>query len=258
MTSATRRGVAIALWIIWASLLGWSLIRPGPGAVWLRVASSIMLVTAAWLFAALKCSGGIGDGVGWIALGMTFGCLGDAWAIVPADRLPVHRLIPAMVLFGIGHVAYIVGFLSARRCRPIDPRTVLASCILWIFAAALAWQWSINLSSAPPLLRWSALAYSILLGSTTAAATILAATRRGFLAVAVGSVLFLISDFVLATQSFRGSFPHATEICWATYGPGQMLIVFGMAWATGAMQRPAPASAPAILPGPGVPDAANR
>ncbi len=258
MADARSRTIAIALWILWAFLLAWSFLRPSSGAVWFRIASSVVLVIAAWLFAASRKSERDRDGLPWIAIGMTFGCLGDAWALVPADRLPVHRLIPAMLLFGIGHLAYILGFLRARRSRPVASKKSLAIIAFWMFVVGLAWQWSINMSPAPPVLKWSALAYSALLGSTTAAATLLAFAERRFLAVAVGSMLFLFSDFVLATQSFRGSFPYATELCWASYGPGQMLIVFGMAWAMEATRSPESSADEAIRSGQEVLDVAHH
>ncbi|MFO0891584.1 MAG: lysoplasmalogenase [Isosphaeraceae bacterium] len=222
------------LWVAWATLLGWSLVDPGSGfAMLLRVCSSSALVLAACRFAATSGRSGTADVSMWIAAGMTLGFLGDAWALVPEEQLPVHRLIPAMVLFGLGHAAYITGFVRASRSRPIPPWQAAWLWALWLAVAAVAWYASIHLSQAPPLLLWSALAYTAILGGTTAAGWVLAAGQRDYVPVALGCVLFLISDFVLAIQSFRGSFPHATELCWATYGPGQMLIVYGMAWGEG-------------------------
>src|SRR5262245_50057666 len=77
----------------------------------------------------------------------------------------------------------------------------------------------------------AALAYSALLGSTAAVGSILAVERPRYRAAALGAGLFLASDIVLAIQSFRGPFPLDTDLCWALYGPGQMLMVYGTAWA---------------------------
>lgn len=226
--SMTRHPIALLLWPVWACLLGASLFWPGSSmAMPLRVASSAVLVAVAWIQGGSTSQQGIRV-ARWVAIGMSFGFLGDAWALVPERNLPVHRLIPAMVLFGLGHLAYITGFLKPPGAgTPARAKRRLAWCVCMAIVLLL-WQWSINSSSAPPFLRWSALAYSAILGGTTAAAWSMAIGRRAYVPVAVGAVLFLASDFVLAVQAFRGGFPHATELCWSMYGPGQMLIVYGI------------------------------
>ena len=45
--------------------------------------------------------------------------------------------------------------------------------------------------------------------------------------MACGAALFFASDMILAWGLFRGPIPRQTELVWLTYGPGQMLIVFG-------------------------------
>jgi hypothetical protein len=54
---------------------------------------------------------------------------------------------------------------------------------------------------------------------------------RRFIAVAIGAALFLFSDAVIAWEMFQGSTPVLRFLVWATYGPGQMLIVCGFAHA---------------------------
>ena len=78
-----------------------------------------------------------------------------------------------------------------------------------------------------------ALGYSLLLGSTAFVNSVLAWQQPRFLPVAAVKSLFLVSEVILAYQAFRGGFPGATEFCWATYGPGQMLIVAGMVTTAG-------------------------
>ena len=63
----------------------------------------------------------------------------------------------------------------------------------------------------------------------TGAAAGLSLQRPAFWPVALGALLFLISDLILAAQLFNGlRFRLINETVWLTYGPGQMLIVFGM------------------------------
>jgi hypothetical protein len=220
------------LWPIWAAALGLGFLPTvsPPLSTYLRVGSSCVLVAAAWIGAWRLRSWETRGILELIALGMTLGCLGDAWALVPEGLIPVHRLIPAMVLFGLGHVAYITAFLEARRPELVrTPRLDPLVWGLWLSVVLIAWQFSVNVSPAPMPLRWSALAYSSLLGSTAAVSSALAVEQPRYRLAALGAALFLASDIVLAVQSFRGPFPFDTDLCWAAYGPGQMLIVYGMA-----------------------------
>ena len=54
--------------------------------------------------------------------------------------------------------------------------------------------------------------------------------------MAVGAALFLLSDLILAARLFNGhSFPLIEDAIWLTYGPGQMLIVYSVGSALGAL-----------------------
>ena len=52
----------------------------------------------------------------------------------------------------------------------------------------------------------------------------------GFIPLALGAALFLLSDLILAGEMFSGlSFPLIGDAIWLTYGPAQMLIVYSVA-----------------------------
>lgn len=211
------------LLVLWSALLAAGL-TPGlarPTA--LRVASSAVLVAVAW-----GCRAP-GRGGLWVAAGMTLGCLGDALALPPQSALPAPRLLLAMGLFGLGHVAYLTAFVGALR----DRRDLAGPAAGWAAAAAVVWQATANGVTPPSPLRWPALGYGLLLGATAAAATALARRDPRYRRVALGAALFFVSDSVLGWEAFRGGFPFDTELCWLTYGPGQMLIVTGWPAADG-------------------------
>ena len=46
--------------------------------------------------------------------------------------------------------------------------------------------------------------------------------------LAIGAILFLASDMILAFRMFHGEFPLAGHAVWMTYGPAQMLIVYSI------------------------------
>jgi hypothetical protein len=54
--------------------------------------------------------------------------------------------------------------------------------------------------------------------------------------MAVGAAFFLLSDLILAAHLFNDLFfPLFEDAIWLTYGPGQMLIVYSVGSALGAM-----------------------
>lgn len=232
--------ILLILAIIWAGLLFGGLVfgKPQPGRqghmpMWTRLASSLTLVVAGWIWAAAAGDGavvGVHDGsfARLIAVGMTFGLLGDLFM---AKLLPVSpHVLWGMTAFGLCHVAYIaalLGFGDARGLNAAEPR--FAAWLAWLIVGAAAWYFVVFRGQRPTVLHWAALPYSLLLASTTGFATGLALQHGTFAPLAIGAALFLISDLILAARLFAGrAFPRIDDIIWLAYGPGQMLIVYSV------------------------------
>lgn len=204
-----------------------------------RVASSVCLVLLAWstVIQHRRSNGTFQEMTGirrltmGTAWGMTWGCLGDAWALPAESSLPIPRLLGAMILFGIGHLAYLWAFLAPKSTpvsRPLrTARSRILVMVVWWILATLAW-WLTASDVPQPHLRWPALGYAWLIGVIAGVGTLRAMSEPRWVRIALGIGLFFLSDFILAWQSFRGSFPLGSDLCWVTYGPGQMLIVWGV------------------------------
>lgn len=230
----------IGLAIVWAALLfgGFIFGRPQEGRAgrmptWTRMASSLTLAVAGWAGAAAAAGSAAGGFVRLIAIGMTLGCLGDLFM---AQLLPVSpHVLWGIGAFGLGHVAYIaalIGLGDARGWNAAGPR--IAAWVIWLVFGAGAWYFLVLRGQRPTVLHWAALPYALLLSSTAGAATGLVLQQPAFRPVALGAALFLISDLILAGRLFAGrSFPLIDDVIWLTYGPGQMLIVYGAAAALG-------------------------
>ena len=95
--------------------------------------------------------------------------------------------------------------------------------ILWYFAAATGTQQLV--------LRGPALAYTLLLATTLGVMISLAAQHRCCLPLALGAALFFVSDALLAVWIFHSVVYRPFDLVWLSYGVGQMLIVYGAAWA---------------------------
>jgi hypothetical protein len=241
---------ASPVWLIWlAGLLGvWAALLFGGFAfgrlnaegtrhmpTWTRIGSSLILALAAWsiLLALWLVGASIGPMTvaALVALGMTLGLLGD---LVLAHALPLpNPTLAGMAAFGLGHVSYIAALVALGDELRIGMSAArVVALALWLMVGALGWYLVVLSGHRPTALHWAALPYALLLAGMAGVATGLALQSPTLVAVAVGGVLFLLSDLILAAQLFNQvSFPLIGDVIWLTYGPAQALIVYGIALA---------------------------
>lgn len=193
---------------------------------WTRLLSSLTLVVAAWVWFAVSQGTAIDVLSFGIAIGMTFGFFGD---IFMARVLGIEpHVLSGMAAFGLGHVAYIIGLLLFALPHEI-PAPTLIVYPTWGLIALLGWYIVVFRGSDKSKLVYAALLYALLLATTAAVATNLTLLNTTFVLLMVGAILFLISDLLLAAQLFKGvHFKYIGDVVWLLYGPGQMLIVFGV------------------------------
>lgn len=222
-----------AIFILWASLLFGGFVfgtiddeqkRRMP--VWTRLASSLVLVIGAWTWFAVSQGTQINQLATWIAIGMSLSFIGD---IFMAHILTLEPyVLYGMLAFGLGHVAYIIGLTTTGFKLDINfPNYIVL--IIWWFIAIIGWYFLVFWKSKHTFLHYIALPYALLLASTVGFAHNLAIVDTAFILIALGSALFLLSDLILAAELFSNlHFSLIGDVIWLTYGPGQMLIVYGL------------------------------
>ena len=225
--------VLIVLLVVWACLLfgGYFFGRADAKAgrrmpTWTRIGSSLVLVLAAWLFVLLAQGSSFAPFTRLIALGMTLGFAGDLFM---AGLAPVSQpVLFGMSAFGAGHVAYIAAqFRLAAILGLPFAGLILAAWLLWLLVAATAWYLVVFRGHRATPLHWAALPYSLLLASTAGIATGLALQDARLIPLALGAILFLFSDFLIAVKLFAARTSKGIDdLIWLTYGPGQCLIVY--------------------------------
>ncbi len=157
------------------------------------------------------------------AAGMGCGFLGD---LIMARLIPLpHHIIFDMLAFGVGHGCYIgatTHYLARRDALKKLPLPLLAG---WIVGAA-GWYGVARNPAQPGVLNRAVLAYALLLASMSGMSAALAVHDRQYLSLALGGVLFFVSDLILAGDLFRDLFfPGIGDVIWLTYLTGQGLIV---------------------------------
>ena len=164
-----------------------------------------------------------------LLLGMAACFVGD---LIMAELIPVpNRLIFGMIAFGIGHLFYIVAFLSLRLQFGL-PSTWSQLGILAAMLAFCLWAWRtyVRKPGGSKAINIGSLVYGLLIGVMTSLAIGLAVQQTRLAPLAVGAALFLASDFVLGNWRVRGHvWKPVNDAIWTAYACGQLLIVYSVA-----------------------------
>ncbi len=232
MLSKVRRAVLGGLSLLWGGLLFGSYATQPPSEPFgnripkaLALCSSAAVLVSAWLIRGARRTGPAADYSHQIAKGMTWGFVGDLSMLV---SVPL-----GMVTFGIGHIEYVLGMLRLAKDEGLDSKLIrLGAWATWLGIGVTAWY--VVVRSGPKgdsALALIALPYTLLLASTAGVATGLALQGARYVPLALGSVLFLLSDLVIAMRMFHpdlfAQIPDwiRGDLVWLTYGPAQALIV---------------------------------
>lgn len=229
------RWLLVALLLLWAGLL--------VGGLWLgkpdtarrsrlplpvRMALSTTLLAAALVWWQAGTAGTPLARFGlWVAAGMALGLLGDvfmAGLLVPKPR----HVIFGMLAFGAGHLCYIAAFRQAASALGLGDGVVwLASIAAYLVAALLLWLLLVREPGRGRALNYGTLAYSLLLAAMAGSAMAMAVQDSAFAPLAVGGLLFMVSDLILGQELMRKTaFPFIGDAIWVTYTAAQALIVF--------------------------------
>ena len=194
---------------------------------WMRLGSSAVLVVAAVSWALISRDYGTGRYALLLAIGMTFGLLGDLFlAKVFTSGKPAN--MGGIIAFAVGHIFYITAVWELSNELDLnDTGSQLMALIFWWLVAALGWYFIVFRGSRATFMHWIVLPYALLLATTAGVATGLALQAPAFWPLALGAALFLFSDTLIGGNWFNNlDFPLVHDLIWLTYGPGQMLIVY--------------------------------
>lgn len=157
-----------------------------------------------------------------IAAGLALSLVGDVLLMLPQDLF-----LPGLIAFFAAHVAYIRAFslgLGIGR----DRRVLIGFGLVALAIVGLLW------SGVPGAMRLPVAAYALVLALMAAQAlTRVRITRDPADALAaLGAVLFMTSDTLLAVNRFLGALPLSPLLVLGTYYAAQWLI------ARSALRRP--------------------
>ena len=173
------------------------------------------------LLVATACVADLGPAQPWVIAALALGLVGDVGLMLSSEGRTDPPFIAGLGAFLLGHVCYLVAFARAG-LRGVD---VLAGLLVALGVAALA---------LPQVLRGAARSAGRPFAAVVAAyAAVLAAMTTlavgtGLVATAIGGVLFLVSDTLIARQRFVGRLAYGDLLVIVTYHVAQGLILIGL------------------------------
>lgn len=156
-----------------------------------------------------------------IVAGLVLGLVGDVALMLSRDGRPDRAFLVGLGAFALGHVAYVVAFAQLG-LRLVD---VLAGLLIVGGVSAIMLPTILRRvdRSSGHLLTAAVAGYALLLGAMT-----VLAVGSGILLVAIGGVLFLLSDTTIAWQRFVRPFRYGEVAIIVSYHAAQLLILAGV------------------------------
>lgn len=161
----------------------------------------------------------------WVIAGLALGLLGDI-GLMLSDGRADRPFIGGLLAFLLGHVAYIIAFTKLG-LRNID---LIAGGLVVAGVAGLALPAALR-GAARSAGHEFALVVAGYAGVLASMAVLGVGT--GCIPIAVGAVLFLISDTLIARDRFVAHVPHGGLLIIVTYHAAQFLILIGFLRSTG-------------------------
>jgi uncharacterized membrane protein YhhN len=176
------------------------------------------------LLIAAAASADLGEPKPWVIAALVFGLVGDVGLMLGRQRpdgAPDLPFLLGLSAFLVGHLCYLGAFVTYG----LHGLDVLAGAFVVGGASVLA---------LPPVLHGTRRAGGSQLASVVAAyaavlgAMAVLAVGTGSIPTAIGALLFLGSDIVLAWHRFVGRLLRGPVIVIVTYHLGQLLILAGL------------------------------
>ena len=161
-----------------------------------------------------------------ILVALIFGCLGDLFLIIK------NFFVLGVASFLLGHLLYIFIFFDETGLKNYKKNifVFIAVCLVYVYA-----ENKVLLYFRPALIKaglWGPLiVYTSILAILNISSAIYAYCYRNIYSILtyIGSLVFAISDVILAQQLFMENKKHYQIIIMTTYILGQSLISLGMA-----------------------------
>lgn len=178
--------------------------------------STIALIIVLAVTAALRDSNPSNLYSSFVIIGLCLSLLGDYFLMLPSDKF-----IQGIAAFFLAHILYIAAFLQNIKLEMHSPLLIL---LLLLFAAAYYSKiYKGIVREGGNLLQIAVISYIAILG-----VMFYTAYLSNNISLTVGTLLFVISDALLAWERFIKPFPGSPEAITCTYFVAQYLIAMSI------------------------------
>lgn len=158
----------------------------------------------------------------WVVAALAFGLAGDVGLLLSRDDGPPDApFLAGLGAFLVGHACWIVAF---ARYGP-SGLDVLAGALI---VGGIAGLWLPDVLRGAAGSAGTAFAWVVLGYATALAAMAVLAVGTAVVATAVGGILFVASDTMLARERFATPVPYSRLLVIVTYHLAQGLMLFGL------------------------------
>ncbi|MBQ6841186.1 MAG: lysoplasmalogenase [Bacilli bacterium] len=153
-----------------------------------------------------------------MSIGLILAMLGDIF-------LEIEFILGA-ALFAMGHIGFLIAYCFSQKIRGLD---VIISLVFFACVAVFMLYSPIVVFD-DPIMKWVCLIYafviSLMLGK--ALGNFIKKKDNVTGTIALGSILFTISDFMLLLSLFVELWSWTGEVCLATYYPAEFLLAYSI------------------------------
>lgn len=153
-----------------------------------------------------------------IGVGLLFSLSGDIWIMLPGNRF-----LYGLVSFLLAHICYIFAFSNDAPANGF-PWSVFPLALIGGFILAYLWP-ALPAGMKPAVSLYVAV---IVVMAGLAANRAVAQFSTGTFFAAIGALLFMASDSILAVDRFRRPFHLSQAALLATYYSGQLMIALSI------------------------------
>ena len=143
-----------------------------------------------------------------------------------ADVMLGKNFILGIVLFALGHVAYLIGFFFRRNLKKKD----FVLCIPFMILSVIAVVGTPFIQVQDPLLERMLIGYAIIIGIMAGKAISNYLTEKNLTnkLMMFGAAMFWFSDLMLAVNMFGSGGEISSLLCCFTYWPGQCILAYAL------------------------------
>lgn len=192
---------------------------PGLAGAWTKAVSTALLALILWIAVAQ------GLGLWTVALGLSFGALGDWFLARRGDA----SFLAGMAAFALGHLAYAGGLFARSAELGFDGQSTLETLVLLLLLGLLI-STEVWLAPRTGQLKWPVRGYVAVIGAMGIVLVFLP-DRHGADTLRLGGALFILSDLLLALRLFvvteKTLQDRLSLTLWPAYWTGQALIGLG-------------------------------